>query len=70
MAGAADIVPVVRTLGVLLLFCIGACSERAHLMNAAPYMAHPLPTIIPIYRWWEVPYMWVGAKMYDFVAGA
>jgi len=39
-------------------------------MNAAPYMAHPLPTIIPIYRWWEVPYMWVGAKMYDLVAGA
>lgn len=46
-----------------------ALSERAHLLNAAPYMAHPLPTIIPIYRWWEVPYMWAGAKMYDLVAG-
>jgi FAD dependent oxidoreductase len=46
-----------------------ALSERAHLLNAAPYMAHPLPTIIPIYRWWEVPYMWAGAKAYDLVAG-
>jgi hypothetical protein len=63
-------VAVSKTTNRSLITGIGACSERAHLMNAAPYMAHPLPTIIPIYRWWEVPYMWVGAKMYDFVAGA
>lgn len=44
--------------------------QRAHLMNAAPYMAHALPIIIPIYKWWEVPYMWVGAKAYDFLAGS
>ena len=44
--------------------------QRAHLLNAAPFMAHPLPIIIPIYRWWEIPYMWAGAKAYDLVAGA
>ena len=43
--------------------------QRAHLLNAAPFMAHPLPIIIPIYNWWEVPYMWAGAKAYDVVAG-
>lgn len=47
-----------------------ALYERAHLMNAAPFMAKPLPIIIPIYTWWEVPYMWFGAKMYDLVAGS
>lgn len=25
-------------------------------------MNHPLPIMIPIYKWWEVPYMWMGAK--------
>ena len=39
------------------------------MLNAAPFMAHPLPIIIPIYNWWEVPYMWAGAKAYDVVAG-
>lgn len=29
-------------------------------MNAAPFMAKPLPTIIPIYTYWEIPYMWAG----------
>lgn len=47
-----------------------ALAERAHMLNAAPFMARPLPIMIPIYRWWEVPYMWVGAKMYDFIAGS
>lgn len=46
-----------------------ALYERAHLMNAAPFMAKPLPIIIPLYTWWEIPYMWVGAKLYDLFAG-
>ena len=47
-----------------------ALEERAHLLNAAPYMAHALATLIPIYTWWEIPYMWAGTKVYDLVAGA
>ena len=47
-----------------------ALAERAHLLNAAPYMAHAMPIMIPIYKWWELPYMWVGAKAYDFIAGS
>ena len=76
-----------------------ALEERAHLLEAAPYMAYPLPIMIPLYTWWEVrvleppqggshssrfchtlctmfphlvvqvPYMWLGAKVYDLIAG-
>ena len=45
-----------------------ALAERAHLLAAAPFMAHPLPIIIPVYTWRELPYMWAGAKAYDLVA--
>jgi glycerol-3-phosphate dehydrogenase len=47
-----------------------ALAERAHLLNAAPYMAHAMPIMIPVYTWWELPYMWIGAKAYDFIAGS
>lgn len=47
-----------------------ALEERAFFLAAAPYMNRPLPIMIPIYTWWEVPYMWVGTKMYDLVAGS
>ncbi|TMW65930.1 hypothetical protein Poli38472_003695 [Pythium oligandrum] len=47
-----------------------ALEERAFFLGAAPYMNRPLPIMIPIYNWWEVPYMWVGAKAYDLVAGS
>ncbi|CAH0522142.1 unnamed protein product [Peronospora belbahrii] len=46
-----------------------ALEERAFFLSAAPYMNRPLPIMIPLYKWWEVPYMWVGAKAYDIVAG-
>ncbi|EQC32218.1 hypothetical protein SDRG_09970 [Saprolegnia diclina VS20] len=46
-----------------------ALEERKHMLSAAPYMNRPLPIMIPIYTWWEIPYMWVGAKAYDLVAG-
>jgi glycerol-3-phosphate dehydrogenase len=39
------------------------------MINSAPYMAHPLPIMVPCYRWWEVPYFWAGMKLYDLVAG-
>ena len=25
--------------------------------------------MLPVYKWWQVPYFWAGIKMYDFVAG-
>jgi glycerol-3-phosphate dehydrogenase len=47
-----------------------ALEEREFFLSAAPYMNRPLPIMIPIYTWWEVPYMWAGTKMYDLVAGS
>ena len=46
-----------------------ALHERQHLLRAAPHLAQPLPTMMPCYQLWEVPYFWLGLKAYDLVAG-
>ncbi|XP_060683215.1 glycerol-3-phosphate dehydrogenase, mitochondrial isoform X1 [Hemiscyllium ocellatum] len=46
-----------------------ALMERANLLEIAPHIAKQLPIMLPIYRWWQLPYYWAGIKMYDFVAG-
>lgn len=47
-----------------------ALRERAIMLQSAPHLAHPLPIMLPVYKWWQVPYYWVGIKMYDLVAGS
>lgn len=47
-----------------------ALSERAHMLNACPYNARALPIMIPLEKWWQVPYFWAGTKVYDFLAGS
>ena len=46
-----------------------ALRERASMLESAPHLTHPLPIMLPVYQWWQVPYFWVGIKAYDFVAG-
>ncbi|XP_050308416.1 glycerol-3-phosphate dehydrogenase, mitochondrial isoform X2 [Anthonomus grandis grandis] len=46
-----------------------ALHERAAMLEQAPHLAHPLPIMLPVYTWWQVPYFWFGIKMYDLVAG-
>ncbi|XP_055870450.1 glycerol-3-phosphate dehydrogenase, mitochondrial-like isoform X2 [Biomphalaria glabrata] len=46
-----------------------ALAERANLLDIAPHLAYPLPIMLPVYKWWQVPYYWAGVKAYDFVAG-
>ncbi|XP_057665319.1 glycerol-3-phosphate dehydrogenase, mitochondrial isoform X1 [Diorhabda carinulata] len=46
-----------------------ALHERAVMLHQAPHLAHPLPIMLPVYRWWQVPYYWAGIKMYDLIAG-
>ncbi|KAK9870611.1 hypothetical protein WA026_008172 [Henosepilachna vigintioctopunctata] len=46
-----------------------ALSERALMLHSAPHLAHPLPIMLPVYQWWQIPYYWVGIKCYDLVAG-
>jgi hypothetical protein len=43
--------------------------ERSDLLSNAPHLAHPLPILMPCYKFWEVPFYWAGLKMYDLVAG-
>ncbi|NXN47667.1 GPDM protein, partial [Rhinoptilus africanus] len=44
--------------------------ERAHLLEIAPHLSAPLPIMLPVYKWWQLPYYWFGIKLYDMVAGS
>ncbi|XP_061571399.1 glycerol-3-phosphate dehydrogenase, mitochondrial isoform X2 [Cololabis saira] len=46
-----------------------ALHERANLLEIAPHLSAPLPIMLPVYKWWQLPYFWAGIKMYDLVAG-
>ncbi|KAL3854156.1 hypothetical protein ACJMK2_013434 [Sinanodonta woodiana] len=46
-----------------------ALSERANLISIAPHLAYPFPIMLPVYKWWQIPYYWAGIKMYDLVSG-
>lgn len=45
-----------------------ALRERAIMLNQAPHLTQPLPTLLPCYKLWEVPFYWIGLKAYDLVA--
>uniref|UniRef100_A0A8C8R7T6 Glycerol-3-phosphate dehydrogenase n=1 Tax=Pelusios castaneus TaxID=367368 RepID=A0A8C8R7T6_9SAUR len=47
-----------------------ALLERANLLEIAPHLSGPLPIMLPVYKWWQLPYYWVGIKLYDLVAGS
>ncbi len=47
-----------------------ALAERSHMLQAAPYIAHPAPIMLPMEKWWMIPYYWAGCKVYDWVAGS
>ncbi|KAA1469618.1 DAO-domain-containing protein [Dentipellis sp. KUC8613] len=46
-----------------------ALHERKIFLQTAPYLSHMLPIMLPIYKYWQVPYYWAGCKMYDVLAG-
>ncbi|KAM9835746.1 glycerol-3-phosphate dehydrogenase, mitochondrial [Aulostomus maculatus] len=46
-----------------------ALHERANLLEIAPHLSAPLPIMLPVYKWWQLPYYYAGIKMYDLVAG-
>ncbi|XP_030309839.1 glycerol-3-phosphate dehydrogenase, mitochondrial [Calypte anna] len=47
-----------------------ALEERANLLEIAPHLSAPLPIMLPVYKWWQLPYYWIGIKLYDLVAGS
>ncbi|KAJ2081258.1 mitochondrial glycerol-3-phosphate dehydrogenase [Coemansia sp. RSA 988] len=46
-----------------------ALHERKTFLKIAPYLSNELPIMLPVYTWWQLPYFWVGCKMYDLLAG-
>ena len=46
-----------------------ALRERGLLHQNAPHLVHPLPFIVPSFKWWESPFYGVGLKLYDALAG-
>ncbi|KAF7323209.1 Glycerol-3-phosphate dehydrogenase [Mycena chlorophos] len=46
-----------------------ALHERRIFLQTAPYLSEMLPIMLPIYKYWQVPYYWSGCKMYDILAG-
>jgi glycerol-3-phosphate dehydrogenase len=47
-----------------------ALHERKTFLEIAPHLTSHLPIMVVIHSWWQLPYFWVGAKMYDFLAGS
>ena len=39
-----------------------ALHERANLLEIAPHLSYPLPIMLPVYQWWQLPYFWAGIK--------
>ncbi|ANQ07618.1 Glycerol-3-phosphate dehydrogenase [Plasmodium coatneyi] len=51
-----------------LYFVWEALGERAHAMKIAPFMSRSVPIIMPIYKYWQVPYFAYNIKVYDLLA--
>ncbi len=42
--------------------------ERSRLLKNAPHLCSRLTLVTPIYRLWELPYMFAGLSMYDLIS--
>jgi len=45
-----------------------ALRERAIMLYQAPHLTGALPTLLPCYALWEIPFYWAGLKAYDILA--
>ena len=43
--------------------------ERYRLLKNAPFLAHPITLVTPLYKWYEIPYIYVGLVLYDLISG-
>jgi glycerol-3-phosphate dehydrogenase len=49
---------------------VEALRERRYFLDTAPHLSQWLPIMIPLQKWWQLPYFWGGTKLYDFLAGS
>ena len=47
-----------------------ALKERKYFLDTAPHLSTWLPIMLPVQKWWQAPYFWMGTKAYDFLAGS
>ncbi len=43
--------------------------ERYRLLKNAPHLAKNATLITPLYKWYEIPYMYMGLALYDLISG-
>lgn len=43
--------------------------ERYRLLQNASHLAHPVTLVTPLYKWYEIPYMYIGLALYDLISG-
>lgn len=46
-----------------------ALRERGLLRKNAPELVRDLAFVVPAYRWWEIPFYYIGLKVYDLLSG-
>jgi glycerol-3-phosphate dehydrogenase len=46
-----------------------ALHERAVMLRNAPHLVQPLPFVLPVYRWFDLPFYGIGLKIYDLLSG-
>jgi glycerol-3-phosphate dehydrogenase len=43
--------------------------ERYRILQNAPHLAHSITLVTPLYKWYEIPYIYIGLFLYDLIAG-
>lgn len=43
--------------------------ERSRLLQNAPHLCSRVTLVTPLYKYWEIPYMFAGLTLYDLVSG-
>ena len=43
--------------------------ERKTFLRNAAHLAHPIELITPLYKWYELPYVYAGLFLYDLISG-
>jgi glycerol-3-phosphate dehydrogenase len=46
-----------------------ALRERENLIKLAPHLVYKISLVTPLYSWLKIPYVLLGLKMYDWIAG-
>lgn len=52
-----------------LSLVLNALRERYLVIQSAPHLCVPLGLLTPFYEWTGMPYVYIGLKMYDLLAG-